>query len=319
MNEYEELNSRLVQEPIRGIGGKGNQQVECPPSQPISSADNPMTINAVCWQVAAGGRYSASGETVNTLPAGVYKIDADPYGRLWLLSHKVNLDSIVTLPEESSKRVLTSVRTFWERKAAYVEFGLLHKRGILLWGPPGSGKTVTINILMRDLVESGGIVIITENPRHTGMMLGGIRKIEPERPIINIMEDIDEMISQFGEHEILATLDGENQISNVVQLATTNYPERLGARIINRPTRFDEVIMVGMPSAETRQVYLDKFGVGTKSWVQDTEGFSIAHLREMIAATQCLGVSYESALLRLKSMMKRPKDIEGFDRNRIGL
>ena len=136
-------------------------------------------------------------------------------------------------------------------------------------------------------------MLLFENPQITFAVLPMIRRIEPTRPLILVMEDIDEMIGGHGEHEILSLLDGEKQIDNIVQIATTNHPERLGARILNRPSRFDERIFVGMPSAESRLAYIQNAlergglealeGAELMRWRDDTEGMSIAHLRELIA------------------------------------
>src|SRR5205807_7501248 len=150
---------------------------------------------------------------------------------------------------------------------------------------------------------------------------------EPARPLIVVMEDIDEMIANFGEHEILSLLDGENQINNVVHIATTNHPERLGARIVNRPSRFDERILVDMPSAESRLTYLQKAiergGSGIDHaellrWRDDTEGLSIAHLRELTAGVVCLNQPYESVLARLRALMARPAEVQAFAQFTMG-
>lgn len=136
-----------------------------------------------------------------------------------------------------------------------------------------------------------------------------MRRIEPERPLICVLEDINEMVDQYGEHALLALLDGETQIDNVVFVATTNYPERLDQRLVNRPSRFDEIIKIGMPSAEARSVYfrarLNKMELSDgklAEWVKDTEGLSIAHLKEIVVAVYCLGREYAETLKRLKSM-----------------
>jgi len=150
-----------------------------------------------------------------------------------------------------------------------------------------------------------------------------IRIMEMNRPLIVVMEDIDEMIERHQEHSILSMLDGENQIANVVYLATTNYPERLGARIVNRPSRFDERIFVGMPSVVARRHYL-KFAASELTdemldqWVKDTDQFSVAHLRELVAASYCLDQDYKTVLNRLKSMTEKPKFVDGYRRGKTG-
>jgi len=164
------------------------------------------------------------------------------------------------------------------------------------------------------------------NPSMTSDGLSALRRIEPDRRIICILEDIDEIISRYGEHELLALLDGENQVENIVMVATTNYPDRLGARIINRPSRFDERILVGMPTAAAREMYLQTVAPELskkelKQWVVDTDQLSIAHLRELSAAVLCLEQPYNIVLNRLRSMKNKPRTQDGigtsvgFDRN----
>jgi SpoVK/Ycf46/Vps4 family AAA+-type ATPase len=150
-----------------------------------------------------------------------------------------------------------------------------------------------------------------------------VRRIEPERNLIVIMEDVDETIQRYGEHELLALLDGESQIANVVNVATTNYPDRLGARIVNRPSRFDERIFVDMPTPAARAVYLQKVapqvdGATLQRWVHDTDKMSVAHLRELAAAVLCLDQNYEDVLERLRSMRVKPREISGFSNGEVG-
>lgn len=116
---------------------------------------------------------------------------------------------------------------------------------------------------------------------------------------------------------MLALLDGESQISNVCNIATTNYPGKLGARIINRPSRFDERIYVGMPSPEAREVYLRNVAPEINDqtlvrWVADTDKMSVAHLKELAVAILCLDQDYDDVIKRLRSMKIKPRDIDGF-------
>jgi SpoVK/Ycf46/Vps4 family AAA+-type ATPase len=274
------------------------------------------------WQVGPNGKFRAAAQTIPSLHPGVYKVQQDDNG-IFLQLQNVISDNIVELPETANVKVLDGMKKFWSSRDKYDKFGLIYKRGVLLWGPPGSGKSVTINLLMKELITAGGIVLICAHPDLMEAMLGRIRQMEAERPIIVVLEDIDEIIDKHGEHSILSMLDGENQIANVVYLATTNYPERLGARIVNRPSRFDERIFVGMPSPVARKAYL-KFAakeideVTLERWTADTKNFSIAHLRELVAASFCLEQPYEEVLKRLRSMTEKPKFVDGFRKGSAG-
>lgn len=286
-----------------------------------------MTIRGgMCqWQVAEDGKFTPGGPTVSALPSGVYKPEWDGrFDRLVLEQRTLMTDTLITLADGVSHRVLHSIQHFWMSRERFHHHGQLFKRGILLWGPAGSGKTTTVIFLIQDLIARDGIVLLADNAEITSMALKVLRKIEPQRSFICILEDLDELIMRSGQATYLSLLDGENQIDNVVYLATTNYPERLDPRFVNRPSRFDEVIKIGMPSAAARQCYLrarlsldEMSDAVLAATVHDTEGFSIAHLRELIVAVFCLQRGYQETLVRLRSMQRLPSTEDL--RQRIGI
>jgi AAA+ superfamily predicted ATPase len=318
MDENEQLNELLDQ--AGGLISNYNQAQQ-------QRGDSPSPVKAVNdwatqmdikqWAILPNGAYRAIGPACKQMPAGTYHVAEDNYG-LFFQEMKMVTDDLIVLPDTANDRVLESMRTFWNMEKRYKNHGLLYKRGVLLWGPPGSGKTATLQLLTRELIRQKGIVIVSNVPALTAAGLAILRRIEPERRLIVLLEDVDETINRFGEHDLLALLDGEHQVDNVVMIATTNYPDRLGARIVNRPSRFDERILVDMPSAQARRVYLKKVAHTLdekmlEQWVVDTDKLSVAHLRELTAAVLCLGQSYEEVLKRLRSMRIRPRELDGFN------
>jgi AAA+ superfamily predicted ATPase len=264
-------------------------------------------------------QYSKNGQglypvpsTVASLPAGVYDIEF-PNNIPTFIPHKIVTDNLLRMPDSKSDEVISEIEKFWTLKSRFKKFGFTHKRGFLLWGPPGSGKTSTIAFVVKQMVASGGLVLLgNTNPGILADMLKKMRQVEPERPAVVLLEDIDTLIQQYGESEVLSLLDGEASIDNVVYLATTNYPENLDGRIINRPSRFDRVVKIGMPTAEGRLAYLGSRNLELPAteldaWVEATEGFSIAHIKEVIVGVMCYGGTLESEVKRLKAMAKKPK------------
>jgi ABC-type branched-subunit amino acid transport system ATPase component len=320
LDENELLNQRL--EATEGLGDTRGSQVrgDAPPS-PVHALNEWATVMDIKqWAVYPNGCYRAIGPARPEIPTGIYKIQTDDKGVFFQQMQMVT-DDLIVLPDTANDRVLTCMRTFWKMEKRYKDHGLLYKRGILLWGPPGSGKTATLQLLTRELVSQDGLVIISDNPALTAVGLAVLRRIEPDRRLIVMLEDVDETINRYSEHELLGLLDGEQQVDNVVMIATTNYPERLGARIVNRPSRFDERILVDMPSAQARRVYLQKVAhtLGAEmleQWVEDTDKLSVAHLRELTAAVLCLDQPYEDVLERLRSMRIRPREMDGFNNGR---
>jgi hypothetical protein len=275
------------------------------------------------WEVGANGTFFPTGRTQHRLPTGAYTIGVTENG-FYFEQKKILSDTLVDLDNSNSLQVIEGIKLFWKRREQFAARGVLYKRGILMWGPPGSGKTATLTLLMQELLKLGGIVILVQHPRLVIGALKSLRRIEPERPLIVVLEDVEEIIRTFGEHEILALLDGEHQTDNVVNIATTNYPELLGARIVNRPSRFDEVVKIGMPSARMREQYLvhvlgnaDVSCDELQRWVADTEGMSIAHLKELVIAVTCLDQKYDTVIARLRTMKVMPKST-GYNEHPVG-
>lgn len=298
---------------------RGATAEACPPAgNPASPA---LTGDDIQWAVLPNNTFTAVGQTASALPIGVFGIEMHPNtGQLLFIARKIITDELIVLPDTASARVLAAVAQFWTARERFEQYKQLYKRGIMMWGPPGGGKTATLMLLFQDLVKQDGIVILANHPIRTAQGLEILRRIEPKRPIICVLEDVDETIQEHGEHELLALLDGESQIDNVVFIATTNYPERLDKRLINRPSRFDEIIKVGMPSPEARRVYLEhRLGADfadMDAWVADSDNFSVAHLRELVVAVFCLDRDYKGTIERLRRMAYTPKS-DGSD-NKVG-
>lgn len=261
-----------------------------------------------------GGLYRPVGKTQDTIPAGIYEIDNDNQG--WFLSRvKFPSDTLLRLPGMPIEFILHQIDVFWKREELFKQTGLLHKRGILMYGPAGCGKTSIIRLLCDDVVRRDGIVIMVTNCRLAENALGGIRQIEPRRPILTIIEDIETFMGSSDESSsaraLLALLDGETQVDHIVHLATTNKPEQLEDRIIKRPGRFDLVVGLNHPVPEARHAYLESIlhDHVTKEemteMVEETDGLGLAHLRELVVASYCLGLDRKETLARLKTNFKK--------------
>lgn len=274
------------------------------PAGPDDKARIAMTAKR--WSVN-GNIYWPANETTDTMPAGFYEFESSnigPYAR----KKDIATDGLLELPDSAAEEVINEFKEFWALEPEFKKRGFLHKRGILLYGPPGGGKTSSLMLMARELVNKyDGIVCSVEHPGLAAACLSNIRQIEPERPIVAILEDIDSLIEQYDEQAFLSLLDGETQVNRICYVGTTNYPERLDKRFVDRPSRFDTIKKIGMPTAAAREVYLSNrepelVGEELAMWVDRTDGLAIAHLRELVILVKCFGKPFETAIKRLEDM-----------------
>lgn len=264
----------------------------------------------------------------DSIPPGLYKCtirdDVGPCFQKIIIA----TDKLIDLPDTACEEVINEIEQFWGMKEKFAKRGFLHKRGILMFGEPGSGKTAAIQQLIKKIIERKGMAIYADDPHILTSCLQLLRRIEPDRPAIIVLEDFETLTDrERRENEWLSVLDGEAQIDNVVFLATTNYIQRLDKRFIDRPSRFDLIVPVYMPSARARAIFLK-----TKEpsltleeldhWVGVSDGFSIAHLKEMIVGAKCYGKPVDDVVDRLRQMHKREftnEDLERKARGKTGL
>ncbi len=284
------------------------KDVEVPPPIVADEARAKTADNAEygMWASFGGVGFIACSTAVEQLPSKQYTIQKTDDGRFVFNVTGAHMDGLIDLPDSAAEEVMTEIEHFWTKKQQYQDHGFIWKRGVFLYGPPGSGKTSCLQQLSSRVIARGGLAIYVTNPRSTAGGLATLRQIEPDRPIVLMFEDLDAIIESFGEDSVLSLLDGEHQVDNVVNVATTNYPERLDRRITNRPSRFDIVKKIGMPNEEARRAYVNsKRSVKdemSERMVADTKNLSIASIKELIVAVDILELDYDVALKRVLAL-----------------
>jgi hypothetical protein len=258
------------------------------------------------WGSVGPKTFKAFSVTHAILPSGCYSITMDRTdGRSILIGKYIKSDKIMRFKDGLSDRMLKEINDFWKKEQSFKDYGFLHRRGYLLYGPQGVGKSSIIWQVSNDVIKRGGVVFVCDNPKFFSEGLQVFRQVEPNRPIVCVFEDVDAIIKKYGESEILALLDGDNQINRVINLASTNYPENLDQRIVNRPRRFDRVFKVVAPDEGIRSAFLKEKlpkSEKIKDWLKKTEGLSFASLTEAIISVFCLGNTLDNTIKILKEL-----------------
>lgn len=255
------------------------------------------------------GKFTAEKDRpkLKQLPSGIYKVSKTMSGQLIYEPMQALTDGLIDLPGHQSDSVIQEINNFWTPKtrAKFDKYGLVYKRGVLMYGPPGSGKSVTISKIMEQVVTDKGLVFFETAPGILFEAANEIKAVQGDIKILAVFEELDAWLEQTS--EMLSMLDGEMQIDNIVFLATTNYIDRIPPRIKNRPSRFATVLEVAAPNAATREAFLrgkigDEEGVNFTEWVNLTEGFMLDHLKDLIISVLCIGIPLEVAIEKLRTM-----------------
>lgn len=261
------------------------------------------------WGLVNTDSFKALSFTKPKMPAGVYSVTRDNNdGQPLFIKKDVVADAASSLAGSVAQDMIDEISGFWAKHSIFKDHGFLHRRGYMLYGPQGTGKSSIVHQVIANVIsEHDGVIFICSNPVFFSAGLKTFRQVEPDRPVVCVFEDIDAIIKVYGEDELLSILDGGNQIDRVINIATTNYPELLDKRIISRPRRFDRIHKVLAPNDEVRRNYLKlklPKGENVNKWLKLTEGLSFASLAEAIVSVYCLGNPLEDTIRVLK-------DIEG--------
>ncbi len=188
---------------------------------------------------------------------------------------------------------------------SFKRLGIRAPRGILLYGSPGTGKTMLAKAVAK---ESEANFIQVKGPSLLSMWVGesekGIRKVfERARqvaPCVVFFDELDALAGRRGVeagtkvtervlNQLLAELDGLEGLKDVTVIGATNRPDMLDPALL-RPGRFDRIILVDIPDAESRRKIIEVHTRSTplskdvelQELVKLTEGFVGADIESLV-------------------------------------
>ena len=231
---------------------------------------------------------------------GIYTVDFSREHGIYCKKMDVKSDELFVFSDSISEKLLKEINNFWEKSERYKQNNLVHKRGILLEGFPGTGKSSIISILCKEIISKGGVVFKINGIRNLDTYFEfiryGFREIQPETPVVTILEDLDQY--EEIESELLDFLDGKTHLDHHVVIATTNNTELIPDTFL-RPSRIDLKIEVPLPSEQTRREYF-KFKNTPEdeieNLVKQSEDFSLADLKELYVCIYLLDYTVEEAV-----------------------
>ncbi len=246
----------------------------------------------------------------------------------------INYSSIGGL-EEQIRELKEAIELPFDNPQAFSDFGIEPPKGVLLTGPPGTGKTMlakaVANSTNATFLGLVGAELAQKYIGEGGRMVRELFEMARQKsPSIIFIDEIDSIgskrldIATSGDREVqrtlmqlLSELDGFESLDNVKVIAATNRPELLDAALL-RPGRFDRIIEIPLPDLDAREaiffVHTGSMpvgkGVDNRTLASMSEGFSGAEIKSAVLEAGISAISSGNKSVQKSDFVGAIKKIE---------
>ncbi|MCL4379321.1 MAG: AAA family ATPase [Candidatus Marsarchaeota archaeon] len=201
--------------------------------------------------------------------------------------------------EDAKKVIMDAIETPLVHPELVKKYGIKSVNGILIFGPPGTGKTMLLRAIKSEMegitmLELNGAELSDQGvERATATIKEVFNRAKENAPSIILLDEVEEMLLKRGmaseysaqiTSEMLRELDGISEMGNVVVIGTTNRPDAIDAAAL-RPGRLDKLVFVKPPSKSQRaqmfKLFLKGVPVGSIDYdalAEETTGFTGADI-----------------------------------------
>ncbi|KAI0723095.1 P-loop containing nucleoside triphosphate hydrolase protein [Earliella scabrosa] len=228
---------------------------------------------------------------------------------LWLEVQKANWKDVI-LKEEFKTNLQKDIYGFFDSEELYKSLAIPWKRGLIMYGPPGNGKTISMKAVMKDCDAKGYAPLYVKSFQswmgEEAAMQMVFDKARQVAPCVLILEDLDSLINDRNRSFFLNQLDGFEGNDGLLIIGSTNHFDRLDPALNSRPSRFDRKYEFKDPDEEERTLYCQYWQNKLKSnerisfpdslvheIASNTKGFSFAYLKEAFVSTLVLMAGFE--------------------------
>ncbi len=239
------------------------------------------------------------------LAIGTYNIT---HGSMGYGGEKINpqRDSKVILSKGMDKDIKKDIDFFFKNKKVYKDNKFPYKRGILLYGSPGNGKTTMIRNIIETYKDSAYSFLLSRRSNISVELFEFLKNNTKNKPKIVIVEDIDRFY-QDDIQTLLNAVDGVYELNNVYIIATCNDLSKVDVALLNRPSRFDKIYLIDDPDKLQRVKLLKMYFPNLttdeiKECSEASKGLNGAFFKEIFVNSK---INKSTAMESIKDIMDR--------------
>ncbi|KOS17389.1 putative ATPase [Escovopsis weberi] len=219
---------------------------------------------------------------------------------------KASWDAVI-LDREMKDAIIEDHLSFFRSRSTYARLKIPWKRGVIYYGPPGNGKTISIKATMK-MLYSLEHSVPTLYVRSLASFFGPeqsiklvFNKAREFAPCYLVFEDLDTIVTDSVRSFFLNELDGLKNNDGIFVIGSTNHLDRLDPGISKRPSRFDRKYLFPDPNFDQRVAYCQFWQKKLASnkriefpnklcmaIAQETDQFSFAYMQEAFVAALLL-------------------------------
>lgn len=318
----DDLSENFYDDYIKEKVESGNIELQARPVQDNSKIWNTV-INVlffaftifIAWYLFIGQMQKGGGSNVANFGKNRAK--------LYKESSNVNFDDVAGLKEE--KEELQEIVDFLKNPKKYIEIGARIPKGVLLVGPPGTGKTYLSKAVAGEAkVPFFSISGSDFVEMYVGVGASRVRDLfkdaKKNSPCIIFIDEIDAVGRKRGAglggghdereqtlNQLLVEMDGFGKNEGIIVMAATNRPDILDPAIL-RPGRFDRRVYIGIPDVREREAILKVHtknkklapDVNLEDIAKSTTGFTPADLENLTNEAALLAAREDKTLITSK-------------------
>ena len=246
--------------------------------------------------------------------------------RFNFITRDKDIDELIAWDEDVKEALWKDIISFQKVMPKLRECGVPNSRGVILAGPPGTGKTMIAKWLA---AHSDITCVLISAEMITGRndiksCFEMARKLSPTLLIIEDIDTAGALDRRASDHpllgEFLQSMDGIVPNHGVITLATTNHSNKIDPAIADRPGRFDRIIEVGLPGKDQRfhifHHLLKKLDIARnvtlevkEKLAKSTEGLTGAWIRAIVQDSLILAFSQDKTKIGKEHLFASLKDV----------